>query len=68
MKYVATASIDKWSYGGVKRVLSRLDVKHAVIGEEIGKLGYRHLQMAIDCSGDLESYSRNNSLGWHIEV
>lgn len=68
MKYVATASMEKWSYGGVKRILSRLDVKHAVIGEEIGKLGYRHLQMAIDCSGDLESYASNNSLGWHIEM
>lgn len=67
MKYVATASRGIIEYGAIKRILSSVDTKKAVIGMETGRSGYQHFQMCIDCSGDLERYNLQNSLGWHIE-
>lgn len=67
MKYIATASKESCNLGVIKRVLRAVDTKRSVVGEEIGSAGFRHFQLCIDCSGDLENYSRNNNLGWHIE-
>lgn len=68
MKYLGTISTTEWSYAAVKRVLRGLDVHEYVIGREVGRNGYEHYQVAIDCAGDLLHYNDGNHCGWHLEV
>lgn len=68
MKYIGTISRSEWTYGAIKGVLRGLDVHEYVVGREIGRNGYKHYQVAIDCAGDLLQYVVNNHCGWHVEV
>lgn len=67
MKYVGTISMEKWNLDGIQQVFKSLDGHELIVGEEIGKGGFRHYQFCMDCAGDLEQYSDDNSLGWHVE-
>lgn len=67
MKYVATISSESFKEHFVVRLLQTLDLHECYLGREVGRGGYRHFQCAIDCAGDLERFTREHCLGWHVE-
>lgn len=67
MQYIGTISRQMWSGRAIRIVLGAVDLHWAIVGRELGKGGFDHWQFAVDCAGELESYVKQNDIGWHVE-
>lgn len=67
VKYIGTIRFYERAEQDLTLVYEKLDGKELYAGREVGRSGYKHYQFCMDCSGDLEKFVIDYSLGWHVE-